>query len=75
METVTGTSVAAVGGVLGIVVTIEAWLLRKLLAAKDQQIRDTKERLEHVEHDRDYWRDMAVRLLADHTSPSGTQRT
>ena len=41
-----------------------SWLLRKLLRAKDEQIEEARQQTEKAEHDRDYWRDLAMRLMS-----------
>lgn len=60
-----GTTLAGIGGVLGALTGIISWLLRKLLRAKDEQIAEARSQTEHVEHDRDYWRDLAMRLMSE----------
>ena len=67
METVpvdTNTLVT-IGGVLGALTGVISWLLRKLLRAKDDQITEAKAQTEKTEHDRDYWRDLAMRLMSE----------
>ena len=67
METVpvdTNTLVT-IGGVLGALTGVISWLLRKLLRAKDEQITEAKAQTEKTEHDRDYWRDLAMRLMSE----------
>jgi hypothetical protein len=59
-----GTTLAAIGGILGALTGIISWLLRKLLRAKDDQITAQKDQTEKAEHDRDYWRDLAMRLMS-----------
>ena len=59
-----GTTLAAIGGILGALTGIISWLLRKLLRAKDDQISEQKDQTEKAEHDRDYWRDLAMRLMS-----------
>lgn len=58
-------TLAAIGGLLGALTGIISWLLRKLLRSKDEQIETAKAQTEHVEHDRDYWRDLAMRLMSE----------
>jgi hypothetical protein len=60
-----GTTLAAIGGILGALTGIISWLLRKLLRAKDEQITEAKAQTEKTEHDRDYWRDLAMRLMSE----------
>ena len=73
-----GHSIAAIGGVLGALTGIISWLLRKLLRSKDEQIEDIKTQAAHTEetltHDRDYWRDYTMRLLADRGSYREAER-
>ena len=67
METVpvdTNTLVT-IGGVLGALTGVISWLLRKLLRAKDDQIAEQKNQTEKAEHDRDYWRDLCMRLMSE----------
>jgi len=59
------TTLATIGGVLGALTGVISWLLRKLLRAKDEQIAEARTQTEHVEHDRDYWRDLAMRLMSE----------
>lgn len=59
------TSLAALGGLLGALTGIISWLLRKLLRSKDEQVAEAKGQVEHMEHDRDYWRDLAMRLMSE----------
>ena len=59
------TTLVAIGGVLGALTGIISWLLRRLLKAKDEQITEARAQTEHVEHDRDYWRDLAMRLMSE----------
>ena len=60
-----GTTLAAIGGILGALTGIISWLLRKLLRAKDDQIAEARQQTEKTEHDRDYWRDLAMRLMSE----------
>jgi hypothetical protein len=60
-----GTTLAAIGGILGALTGIISWLLRKLLRAKDEQITEARQQTEKTEHDRDYWRDLAMRLMSE----------
>lgn len=54
---------------MGALTGIISWLLRKLLRAKDEQIEQLKTQAEHNEqaliHDRDYYRDLSMRLMAE----------
>jgi hypothetical protein len=59
-----GTTLAAIGGVLGALTGVISWLLRKLLRSKDEQIEEARQQTEKAEHDRDYWRDLAMRLMS-----------
>lgn len=72
METyaVDGTSLAAVGGILGALTGLITWLLRMLLRSKDQQIKAATEATEKMEHDRDYWRDRTLRVMNDSSRDS-----
>jgi hypothetical protein len=54
-----------IGGILGALTGIISWLLRRLLRSKDEQIAEARAQTEHVEHDRDYWRDLAMRLMSE----------
>jgi hypothetical protein len=67
---VDGTSLAAVGGILGALTGLITWLLRMLLRSKDQQIKKAQDETEHMEHDRDYWRDRTLRLMSDSSRDS-----
>jgi len=60
-----GATLAAIGGILGALTGIISWLLRKLLRSKEEQIAEARTQTEHVEHDRDYWRDLAMRLMSE----------
>ena len=60
-----GTTLAAIGGILGALTGIICCLLRKLLRAKDDQIAEQKNQTEKAEHDRDYWRDLCMRLMSE----------
>ena len=62
---INGQALAAIGGILGALTGIISWLLRKLLRAKDDQIAEAKAQTEHMEHDRDYWRDRCLRLMSE----------
>ena len=57
-------ALVTIGGVLGALTGVISWLLRKLLRAKDDQIAAQKDQTEKAEHDRDYWRDLAMRLMS-----------
>ena len=67
METVPVDSqtLVTIGGVLGALTGVISWLLRKLLRAKDDQIAEARQQTEKTEHDRDYWRDLAMRLMSE----------
>lgn len=62
---VDATSLAAIGGLLGALTGVISWLLRKLLKSKEEQVAEARAQTEHVEHDRDYWRDLAMRLMSE----------
>ena len=66
METVPvdSTTLVTIGGVLGALTGVISWLLRKLLRSKDEQIEEARQQTEKAEHDRDYWRDLAMRLMS-----------
>ena len=67
METipVNSQTLVTIGGVLGALTGVISWLLRKLLRAKDDQIAEQKNQTEKAEHDRDYWRDLCMRLMSE----------
>ena len=58
-------TLVTIGGVLGALTGVISWLLRKLLRAKDDQITEARQQTEKTEHDRDYWRDLAMRLMSE----------
>ena len=66
METipVNSQTLVTIGGVLGALTGVISWLLRKLLRSKDEQIEEARQQTEKAEHDRDYWRDLAMRLMS-----------
>lgn len=66
METVPvdANALVTIGGVLGALTGVISWLLRKLLRSKDEQIEEARQQTEKAEHDRDYWRDLAMRLMS-----------
>lgn len=57
-------ALVTIGGVLGALTGVISWLLRKLLRSKDEQIEEARQQTEKAEHDRDYWRDLAMRLMS-----------
>jgi hypothetical protein len=61
------TTLAAIGGIMGVLTGAISFLCKALLDSKDHQIKDLKTAVVHIEEtygaDRDYWRDFAVRLL------------
>jgi hypothetical protein len=61
---VDSTTLVTIGGVLGALTGVISWLLRKLLRSKDEQIEEARQQTEKAEHDRDYWRDLAMRLMS-----------
>jgi hypothetical protein len=58
-----GTTLAAIGAMLGAMVTGMSVLFRALIASKDEQIRTKEEQNQLVSRDRDYWRDLSVSLM------------
>ena len=67
METyaVDGNTLAAIGGILGTLAGIITWLLKRLLRSKDEQIATAQTETLKTEHDRDYYRDLAMRLMSE----------
>jgi hypothetical protein len=65
-----GQTLLTIGGLLGALTGIISWLLRKLLRSKDDQVAEAKAQVEHMEHDRDYWRDLAMRLMSERGDPT-----
>lgn len=64
------TSLAIIGGVIGVLTGAVSFLTRQLLKAKNNQIEELKQSALHTEdalqRDRDYWRNQALRLLEVH---------
>lgn len=65
------TTLAAIGGIMGVLTGAISFLTKALLDSKDKQIADLKAIALHTEEttgaERDYWRERAIRWLDEET--------
>jgi Na+-translocating ferredoxin:NAD+ oxidoreductase RnfG subunit len=58
-----GSTLAGIGAIMGALSGGITFLFRLLIASKDQQLKDRDEQMDQLLADRNYWRDMAIRMM------------
>ena len=58
-----GSTLAGIGAVLGALAGGISFLFKALITAKDEALIAKDVQIDNLTRDRDYWRDMAVRLM------------